>query len=37
VENLKGGNCVDNLGIDGKIIFKLIAEKQDWKTWIGFS
>jgi hypothetical protein len=36
VENLKVGNYMDDLGIDGKIIFKLILKKQAGKTSIGF-
>jgi hypothetical protein len=27
VESLKGGKCMGNLGIDGRIIFKLIFKK----------
>jgi hypothetical protein len=30
VENLKEGNCMDDLGVDGRIIFKLIFKKTGW-------
>jgi hypothetical protein len=35
-ENLKGGDCFEHLGIDGKIILKWILEKQVGKLWTGF-
>jgi hypothetical protein len=35
-ENLKGRNNVVDLGIDGRIILKLILGKDGRKVWTGF-
>jgi len=31
LENLKGKGCLDNLGINGRIILKMILKKQEGK------
>jgi hypothetical protein len=35
LENLKGGDHSEELGIDGKIILEWILEKQSGKVWTG--
>jgi hypothetical protein len=37
LESLKGRNNLEDLGVDGRIIFKWILEKYEWRMWIGFN
>jgi hypothetical protein len=36
LENLKGRDHPEDLGVDGRIILELIFEKQGGKLWAGF-
>jgi hypothetical protein len=36
LENLKGRDHLENLGVDWKIIFKWVLWKYDVKVWNGF-
>jgi hypothetical protein len=36
VGKLKGRNCLEDLGVDGRIILKWIIRKQGWMVWIRF-
>jgi hypothetical protein len=36
LESLKGREHSEDLGVDGRIISKLILGKQDWEMWAGF-
>jgi hypothetical protein len=35
LESLKGRDHPEDLGVDGKIILKLILEKYSWRVWTG--
>jgi hypothetical protein len=34
--SMKGRDHSDDLGLDGRIILKLILGKQGWRVWAGF-
>jgi hypothetical protein len=36
VKSLKGGDCLEELGINGRIILKWILENMGGKVWTGF-
>jgi hypothetical protein len=34
--SLKGRDCQEDLGVDGRIVLKWILGKYGWRVWIGF-